>query len=141
MKNYRLEALDTYQLSMQLADDIWNLVLKWNYLALDTMGKQIIRSADSIAATISEGYGRYYFKDNKRFCYYSWGSILETKTWLNKANQRKLIPDKLYQEYINRLESIHKKLNAYMKYIGKIESDSTESSPALTDEPLKPTDQ
>lgn len=89
MKNFKLEDLETYQLSMQLADEIWNDVLKWNFLAVDTIGKQIIRSADSIAANIAEGYGRYYFKDNKKFCFYGRGSILETKTWLVKARNRK----------------------------------------------------
>ena len=119
MKNYKIEELETYQLSMKLADEIWNLVLTWNILATDTIGRQIIRSSDSIAANIAEGYGRYYFKDDNKFCFYSRGSILETKTWIMKAQNRKLISDQLFQELFKKLETVHKKLNSYMKFIGK----------------------
>ena len=54
---------------MVLAEGIYSIVSKWNYLDLDTVGKQLIRSSDSIAANISEGFGRYSFKENKLFCY------------------------------------------------------------------------
>lgn len=93
MKQYTLEGLDVYQLSVILADKIWFTVIEWNYLAKDTIGKQIIRSSDSIAANISEGYGRFHFKENKQFCFYSRGSILETKTWLLKAKNRNSISE------------------------------------------------
>lgn len=51
-------------MSEKLADQIWDIVLSWNHLATDTVGKQIIRSADSIGANIAEGSGRYNFQDN-----------------------------------------------------------------------------
>jgi four helix bundle protein len=104
---------------MKLGDEIWDIASKWNFLATDTMGKQIIRSSDSIAANIAEGYGRYHFKENKQFCFYSRDSILETKTWLTKARNRKFISDEKFDDLIEKLETIHKKLNAYMKFIGK----------------------
>lgn len=71
-------------------------IINWNFLAQDTIGKQMIRSSDSIAANIAEGYGRYFFKENRQFCFYSRGSILETKTWLKKAKNRNLITDEQY---------------------------------------------
>ncbi len=98
MKSYRLEDLETFQLSMTLADEIWEIVTKWNFLAVDTVGKQIIRSSDSIAANIAEGYGRYHFKENRNFCFYSRGSVLETKTWLMKARNRKLITTQKFEK-------------------------------------------
>jgi len=85
------------------------------------MGKQLIRSADSISANIAEGFGRYHYKDNKNFCYYSRGSIIETKSWLRKALSRKLISEKEYSTLLQKLETIHLKLNIYIKYIGKLE--------------------
>ena len=114
----RLEELETYQQAMEIADEIWFEVKNWDYLAIDTIGKQIIRSSDSIAANISEGYGRFFYKENKQFCYYSRGSLYETKTFLVKAKNRKLISEEKYQILFSKLEIISKKLNAYIKSIG-----------------------
>jgi four helix bundle protein len=118
-KHYTLEGLEVYQLAINIADQIWEIVINWDYLAKDTLGKQIIRSSDSIAANISEGYGRYFFKENRQFCFYARGSILETKTCLLKAKNRKLITEINYNNLITSLETIHAKLNGYMKFIGK----------------------
>jgi four helix bundle protein len=121
--SYTLEELEIYQLSLSLADEIWNEVRLWDYFNKDTIGKQIIRSSDSIAANIAEGYGRYFYKENKQFCFFSRGSLLETKTWLLKSRNRKLIDEVKYNSYINTLETIHKKLNSYIKFIGKEEKN------------------
>ncbi|WP_184545242.1 four helix bundle protein [Mucilaginibacter sp. FT3.2] len=118
----RLEELEVYNLSQVFGEQIWSIVIKWDYFAKDTIGKQIVRSADSIGANISEGFGRYHYKENKNFCYFSRGSILETKTWLLKAKSRKLIEEDDYQLLMKQLELIHLKLNAYIKFIGKASS-------------------
>ncbi|WP_367119197.1 four helix bundle protein [uncultured Mucilaginibacter sp.] len=52
---------------------MWFIVLGWEYFSKDTLGKQLVRSADSIGANIAEGFGRYHFKENKNFCYFSRG--------------------------------------------------------------------
>jgi len=119
MKQYRLEELEVYQLSMEFGENIWDIAINWSFLAQDTIGKQMIRSSDSIAANIAEGYGRFHYKENKQFCYDSRGSVLETKTWLRKANSRKLITEDQHSLFITKLETIHIKLNAYIKSIGK----------------------
>ncbi|SEP38851.1 four helix bundle protein [Mucilaginibacter sp. OK283] len=115
----RLEDLEIYNLSQIFGEQIWELVIKWDYLAKDAIGKQLVRSADSIAANISEGFGRFHYKENKNFCYFSLGSILETKTGLQKDKSRKLIEEEHYQLLMKQLELIHLKLNAYIKFIGK----------------------
>ena len=67
MARANFEKLRVYELSERLADTIWDVVLKWKRLPQDTIGKQIIRSADSIGANITEGVGRGSFQDNRRF--------------------------------------------------------------------------
>ena len=76
---YSLEKLDAFLIANEIAEQIWNNVVRWKSFEKNTLGKQIVKSADSIAANISEGYGRYYYKDNIRFCYYAIGSLAETK--------------------------------------------------------------
>jgi len=119
MGKFVLEELDVYNLSIEIADEIWEITLKWSYLAQDTVGKQVIRSSDSIAANIAEGYGRYFFKENRQFCFYARGSILETKTWIKKAKNRDLITNEQYTSLLKKLETIHTKLNAYLKFVGR----------------------
>lgn len=48
---------------MEIGEKVWKIVNAWDYFAKDTIGKQLIRSTDSIAANISEGFGRYHYKD------------------------------------------------------------------------------
>src|SRR6202012_3969548 len=114
----RLEDLEVYTFSEQFADEIWFIVIEWEYFAKDTIGKQLSRSADSISANIAEGFGRYHYKENKNFCYFSRGALIETKGWIIKARKRNLISEDQYNDYLNKLINIHLKLNAYIKYIG-----------------------
>ncbi len=79
MEKTNFENLEIYQISEKLTDEIWNIVIRWNNLAQDTVGKQIIRSADSIGANIAEGSGRGSTVDNRRFLRMARGSLYETR--------------------------------------------------------------
>ena len=71
------------------------------------------------AGNIAEGYGRFHYKENMNFCYYSCGSILETKGWLRKVAGRNLSKPETVDPLIEKLDIIHRKLNGYMKFIGQ----------------------
>jgi len=114
-----LEKLEVYQISMDLAERIWELVKLWSYFEKDTIGKQLVRAADSVSANISEGYGRYHFNDSKNFLFYSRGSLYETKTWLKKARSRNLIGQKDYDDLERQCTRLGVKLNNFIKVIGK----------------------
>lgn len=45
--------LEVYQLSEKLAYEIWKIVKGWDYFTKDTIGKQMVRAADSIGANIA----------------------------------------------------------------------------------------
>jgi len=91
---------------MEMAKEIWIRVAKWDYFSKYTIGKQLVRSADSVAANLSEGFGRFYYKEEKQFCYYSRGSLYETKTWLTKASNRKLINTEEYETFCKQIRNI-----------------------------------
>ena len=114
----KLEELQVYQLSMEIGEIIWELVNEWDYFIKDTVGKQLVRAVDSIAANLSEGYGRFSYKENKQFCYYSRGSLSETRTWLKKSKTRNLIEEKEYILIEEKLQITGKMLNKYIKSIG-----------------------
>lgn len=73
--DYTLEKLEVYRLAELFSDENWEIVKDWNSYKKDTIGKQIVRSVDSISVNIAEGYERFYNKESKQFYFYSRGSI------------------------------------------------------------------
>lgn len=120
MAKTNFESLRVYQLSEHLADQVWSIVLDWNTFARDTIGKQLVRSADSIGANIAEGTGRGTFVDNPRFVRMARGSLNETQHWLRRAYKRNLLKQKETSSLKAILDELAPKLNAYLKSIGKV---------------------
>ena len=115
-----LEDFKTYNKAMELGESVWSIVATWSYFEKDTIGKQLVRSCDSIAANLSEGLGRYHFKESRNFSFYARGLLFETRTWLDKAMNRKLIDGEVYKTLETALEVIGKMLNTYIKSIGTV---------------------
>jgi len=115
----KLEEFSTYELAMSLGEEVWNIVDKWDRFSKDTIGHQLVRAADSFAANVSKGLGRYHYNETRHFSYYARGSLFETQTWLDKAKKRKLINDEAFKRLLSSLKNISVKLNNYIKSIGK----------------------
>lgn len=116
--------LDVYKRAMRLAEEIWTEAEDWPSFAKYSIGTQITQSADSIAANVSEGHGRYHFGENRQFCYYARGSLQETRTWLQKARSRRLISKERFEELSTELIEIRKMLNSYINAIGRHNKNS-----------------
>jgi four helix bundle protein len=112
------EELDVYKLAESLANQVWEIVKKWDSFTKDTMGKQIVRSADSVCANIAEGRGRYNDQDNRRFVKIARGSLYETISWLRLAYAQKLITKEQVNKFQPILDELLPRLNAYLKGIG-----------------------
>src|SRR5438309_10526896 len=91
MEKTNFEKLQVYELSEKITDSVWNIVIAWDSFAKDTVGKQIVRAADSIGANISEGSGRGSIQDNRRFVRIDRGSLYETIYWLCSCYLRQLL--------------------------------------------------
>ena len=115
------ENLRVYQLAEQLANEIWKIVTTWEYFSKDTLGKQIVRSADSIGANIAEGNGRYNSKDNQRFVKIARGSLYETIHWLRLACYRKLVTTEQVNKIKPIIDELSPKLNAYLNSLRRKE--------------------
>ena len=111
------ENLEVYRLAEKIADEVWEIVSRWKNLVRDTVGKQLIRSADSIGANIAEGDGRFHYKNNCRFVRISRGSLNETRHWLRRAYRRKLL-NKSEVDHLNpMIQELGPRLNAYLRSI------------------------
>ena len=118
-----LSEFKVYQKAMDIAEVCWNHVMKWDYFEKDTVGKQLVRAVDSIAANLSEGFGRYHYKEAKNFGYYSRGSLYETVTWLKKASNRDLISKEDHIALTKEIKDISIKLNNYIRSIGRSQNN------------------
>ena len=121
------ENLKVYQMSENLADEIWEVVLGWDRFARDTVGSQIVRAADSIAANIAEGSGRGSFPDNRRFVRIARGSLKETQHFLRRAYKRKLLNDNQVNKIKPLVDNLAPMLNAYLRSIGPVSNRSIAS--------------
>lgn len=114
-KYTKLEDMLVYQRAMEIGEKVNAVVEPWEWFRKKTVGFQWVESIDSIAANIAEGVGRYFFKEKLVFMYYSRGSLLESKTWLQKSYNRKWIDKPKYEELMNDLKGCHYLLNQYIK--------------------------
>ena len=117
MERTNFEKLQVYQLSEKIADSIWNIVVTWNAFARDTVGKQIVRSADSIGANIAEGSGRGSVVDNRRFVRMARGSLYETLHWLRRSYTRKLLSQSEVKSLRGLVQELSPKLNAFLRSV------------------------
>ncbi len=113
-----LENLVIYKQSMEIAEKIWEIVLKWDSFAKYILGKQWVNAADSIGQNISEGCGRFHYKDSKNFFYFSRGSLFESLTILEKAHIRKLISESDFSELHFQHKDLSVRLNNFIKSVG-----------------------
>jgi four helix bundle protein len=119
MNRTGFESLRVYKLAEEIADLIWDIVSKWDYFAKDTIGKQLVNSADSIGANIAEGYGRGSHADNRRFVKISRGSLFEVKHWLRRAYKRNLLTEEEISNLQELVKELTPKLSAYINSISK----------------------
>jgi len=115
-KYLMLNDIDAYKTAFRLSNYIWDVVIKWDSFARDTVGKQFVKSVDSISANIAEGFGRHSKKDKIKFYRYSQGSMNESLDWNEKSKVRKLITEEEYKHIFKELQKLPKTINQLINY-------------------------
>ena len=113
---FTLDKISAYNKSFEFSNEIWGIVLKWEFFPRDTVGKQLVKSADSISANIAEGFGRYTKRDKLRFYRISLGSLEETGDWLRKSSARNLIEMEAQDKYLNKIQELRIEINHLIKF-------------------------
>ena len=126
--NSSLEDLRILQTAEAIADSIWARVVRWDDFAKDTVGKQLARAADSIGANIAESFGRFHYGQKIEFLYYARGSLFETKYWLNRVLQRRLMPKADVEKYCKELAGLAISLNLFAKNLKSQRKDNPTAS-------------
>lgn len=129
-----LETLEAWKKAKEFALRIYREVLpllpseeKWNF------SQQLRRSANSIPANIAEGYGRFYYQENIRFCYNARGSLEETLSHLVICYELKYISKPLFDSVEQDGEQLTQLLNGYIGYLKRSKQGHNEpgANPAV----------
>jgi four helix bundle protein len=122
------EKLQVYKLAERLCDEIWTVAKGWDYFSRDTVGRQLVRAADSIGANIAEGTGRGSFLDNRRFIRNARGSLYETRHWLRRAHQRGLLGRDVVAKIRPTIDELSLKLSAYLRSMSELAAKRLETT-------------
>ena len=78
---------------------------------------QMLKAARSTTANIAEGYGRFHYLDNAKFCSNSRGSCWEVLDHLITAKDEELIPVEILNKGRGLVNTAVKLINGYMNYL------------------------
>jgi four helix bundle protein len=117
MEKPEFENLRVYRISEQLANEIWRIVQEWNSFNQDSLGKQIICSADSIGANIAAGTAHDNL-NNQQLVRQARGCLFDTIHGLRLAWNRKLITENQAKKIKPIIDELSHQLNAYLKSLG-----------------------
>jgi four helix bundle protein len=88
------------------------------------LGDQVLRAGRSTTANIAEGYGRFHYLDNAKFCSNARGSCWEVLDHLITANDEGLLAETLVHKGRGYVNTAIKLLNGYMNYLKRASSES-----------------
>ena len=113
------EDLDCWKKGRELRIEVSKLLKTFPDFEKYELISQMRRASRSITHNISEGYGRFHFKENAQFCRIARGSLYEVKDQLITARDEGYIDDHKFQELnVLILENI-RILNGYINYLIK----------------------
>jgi four helix bundle protein len=116
MRIEKFEDLVAWQEARKLVNLVYDLTK--NVRSKDFgLADQIQKSAVSVMANISEGFGRYSFKDSKQFYTMSRASIAETQSHLYVCLDRHLITDNDFKQIYEQSVKINKLINGLIRNV------------------------
>ena len=110
--------------------DVWKEARLFRIMIIDLCKKipceenfrlidQIKRSSRFVTANIAEGYGRFHYIDNIKFCWDARGSLNETFDHMTVAFDEKYITEEQLAQHKQQFEKILRLLNGYIGYLKK----------------------
>ena len=88
------------------------------------LGDQLLRAARATTVNIAEGYGRFHYLDNAKFCSNARGSCWEVLDHLITENDEEFISTELLNRGRTLVGQAVKLLNGYMNYLKRAGGDN-----------------
>jgi len=113
------EELKVWQKARMLCQEIYEIIEKEKFCKDYKLKDQINGSSGSVMDNIAEGFGRQGNNEFINFLTISNGSVLEVKSQLYRALDRKYITPEKFDELEKLIEEISKMIAALIIYLGK----------------------
>jgi four helix bundle protein len=117
--NNSFTELDVWKKARELKNELFLLCNTFPPDERFRLSDQLIRSSRSINANISEGHGRFTYKEQLHFCIQARGSLSETLNHLIDAFDCKYISTEQLTSFKNKLDEVGKLLNGYITWLRK----------------------
>ncbi len=85
------------------------------------LGNQLLSAARSTTANIAEGYGRFHYLDNAKFCSNARGSSCEVLDHLITSEDENLLSGQLVEQGRELVSTAVMVINGYMRYLKRAE--------------------
>jgi four helix bundle protein len=117
--NQSFTELEVWKKARELKNEIFALVKNFPVEEKYRLTDQLIRCSRSVNANISEGHGRFTYKDQLHFCIQARGSLSETHNHLIDALDCKYITEQQLSYYKVKIDETGKILNGYIAWLRK----------------------
>ncbi len=116
MKIDKFEDLIAWQEARKLVNQIYDITDR-DRLKDFGLANQIQKAAVSVMANISEGFGRYSFKDSKQFFTMARGSVSEVQSHLYVMLDRKMISESSFKDIYEQATKTSKLINGLIRNV------------------------
>src|SRR5258706_10141153 len=103
------------RMSEHLSDKVSHWVRTLDSINRWSTGLQVLRSADSVTANLTEGFGRDKAADKLRFYCIARASLEETLFWIRRARDRELIEYELGSSLLESYRKLSLSLQSFIR--------------------------
>jgi four helix bundle protein len=113
----RFTELEVWKKARAFKVEIYGLVKQFPSEEKFRLTDQLIRSVRSIPTNISEGHGRFTYKDQLNFCVIARGSLSETYNHIIDAFDCNYIDSERLKQLESNVVSVERLLNGYITFL------------------------
>jgi four helix bundle protein len=114
---FKFEKLEVWKLSIDLSDDIYNLIKELPESEKFNLCSQVRRTVTSISLNIAEGSTGLTNPEQARFISYAHRSLMEVVACLILMQKRSYIKSNFFNNLYNKAEVLSVKLLAFRNYL------------------------
>jgi four helix bundle protein len=114
---FSLDTFELYELARRFRVLTYKLIRQLPKEERYCLGTQMRRAAVSVTNNIAEGHGRWYFKENTRFCRIARASVGELIDDFNVCNDENYGDARLVEELHRDASQLIARINSYIGYL------------------------